>query len=147
MSSTWPHHDTTRAQHWRNKSHRVAQSNSRLSEKQQKADRNLLLYNNKYKNINIIYIYNSTKCYAPWIVACHAGLPIFPLFNLQFCKIRLRFSYVTFSLSFFLSSQAMPFYPAICAICGISLILLAFFLPKRLPKLANNAVKMANHWF
>ena len=84
-------------------------------------------------------------CYAPQIVACHAVLPIFPLFNLQFCKIRLQFVYTLFFLFFLAKIHAMPFQLTKCVMNGISLILLAFFLPKRLPKLATNAVKMANH--
>ena len=98
-----------------------------------------------------------TKCDSAWIVAVFCVLPILPLFNLQFCKVCLHFSYTCFSSAFHLlficfSSAfhllATPaFYLTIRAICGISLILNDFFLPKRSPKLAINATKMASPWF
>ena len=91
-----------------------------------------------------------TACYCAWIVACHARLPILPLFNLHFCKICLHFSYTPFSLSFalflFVKIQPCHFYLVIRAMRDKSLILNGFFLPKRLPKLAINATKMASPW-
>ena len=54
-------------------------------------------------NINIkinIYNKNVTQCYCAWIVAVFCVLPILPLFDLHFCKVRLHFSYVTFHLLF-----------------------------------------------
>ena len=81
----------------------------RAGEKQQKVGENLLLYNNKYKNINIIYNNNMTKCVCAWIVACHGGLPIFWLFDLHFCKVCLHFSYVPFRSLFSSSAcQNLP---------------------------------------
>ena len=67
----------------------------------------------------------------------------------RFCRfliyISVRFIYISVTLSFFFScllkTTPMPFYPAILAIRGKSLILNGFFLPKRLPKLAANATK------
>ena len=91
-----------------------------------------------------------TACYCAWIVARFAVLPILPLFDLQFRKVYLHFSYIPFHLLFpacLLESTPCHFYPAICAICGILLILNDFFLPKRLPKLATLATKMASPWF
>ena len=41
-----------------------------------------------------------TKCYRAWIVAVFCVLPILPLFNLQFCKVCLHFSYTCFSSAF-----------------------------------------------
>ena len=70
--------------------------------------------------------------------------------------ISVRFVYI--SVTFFstllfhpafppclLKSTPCHFYLVMRAICGIFLILLAFFLPKRLPKLAKTLVKMASN--
>lgn len=64
-----------------------------------------------------------TKCYAPQIVSCHAVLPILRLFDLQFCKVCLHFSYVLFrSLFSFLACQnprhvilTLPFVPFVAS--------------------------------
>ena len=74
----------------------------------------------------------------------------------RFCRfliyISARFIYISFTFSFplffsFLPAKTTPchFCLAICAICGKSLILNSFFLPKRLPKLAISASKKLSH--
>ena len=77
---------------------------------------------------------------------------------MSFCRffhfliyISVRFVYISFTFSFtlfflFLLAQihVPPFYLVMRAICGISLILNSFFLPKRLPKLAAPATKTAS---
>ena len=71
----------------------------------------------------------------------------------RFCHFLIynsvRFVYipVTSSFFFFCLSKSLPchFYPAICVMSGKSLFLNGFFLPKRLPKLANNAIKMISY--
>ena len=76
----------------------------------------------------------------------------------RFCHfliyISVRFLYISFTFPFtcfflFLLTEPPPchFYLAIRAMRGISLILNSFFLPKRLPKLATLATKMASPWF
>ena len=63
----------------------------------------------------------------------------------------VRFVYISFTFSFFLSCRLnfppRHFYPAIRVMRGISLILNSFFLPKRLPKLAPLVAKTASPWF
>ena len=130
--------------------HRVSSGRAKNSKSESE---NVILCYSLINNIKYnIYIYNNnvTACYCAWIVACHVVLPIFSLFNLQFCKIRLHFSYIPLPSLFSSHCAKIPVLPFWCvmrAICGILLILLAFFLPKRLPKLAKPLVKMASHWF
>ena len=74
----------------------------------------------------------------------------------QFCRfliyISVRFIYISFTLLFALSfpfhlAKIPPchFCLAICAICGKSLFLNGFFLPKRLPKPIINVIKKLSH--
>ena len=74
----------------------------------------------------------------------------------QFCDfliyISVRFVYISFTFFFALffpschaQIPATPFCLATRAICGKSLILNRFFLPKRLPKIATRAAKMLSH--
>ena len=65
--------------------------------------------------------------------------------------ISVRFVYISFTFPFALfflfplvKIPVMPFWCVMRAMRGISLILNSFFLPKRLPKLALNATKMAS---
>ena len=72
----------------------------------------------------------------------------FSIYNsARFVYISFTFPFALFFLSCQLNFPPRHFYPAIRAICGISLILNSFFLPKRLPKLAPLATKTLNSWF
>lgn len=79
----------------------------------------------------------------PFCQFCH-----FLVYNsVRFIYISVTSLFTCFFPACLLESTPCHFYPAICAICGILLILNDFFLPKRLPKLATLATKMASPWF
>ena len=71
---------------------------------------------------------------------CH-----FSIYNsVRFVYISFTFPFTLFFLSCWLKFTPCRFYLVMRAMRGISLILNSFFLPKRSPKLAISATKMAS---
>lgn len=139
MTSPWPYESVTLAK-------QIAQGGIAEHQGAQKTaeseSENVILYYSLINNIKYnIYIYNNnvTLCYCAWIVACHVVLPIFPLFNLQFCKVRLHFSYVLFFLFLLAKIHALPFLP--CHACHLWHLLdfISLFLAKTPAKTCQTA--------
>ena len=77
----------------------------------------------------------------PFCQFCHFLIYI----SVRFVYISVTFSFSLFFLFCLLKPTPCHFYLAICAICGILLILNGFFLPSPLANPATSATKIISH--